>query len=188
MKKILIVCGSSQTSELLTNLIESHDNYSIKAVSETQEADNLIKNTDSDIIIICSPLPEKALIELAINASEKTTAGVMIICSAEDYEKISEKAERFGIYIMTKPVNKAVFCSSLRILGLTGARMHNVVTEYNRLENKIEEARLINRAKCILIQYLKLTEPQAHRYIEKQAMDKRLSKLEVAKSILTTYE
>jgi response regulator NasT len=66
--------------------------------------------------------------------------------------------------------------------------MHNVVTEYNRLENKIEEARLINRAECILIQYLKLTEPQAHRYIEKQAMDKRLSKLEVAKSILTTYE
>ena len=66
--------------------------------------------------------------------------------------------------------------------------MLSVMKEYSKLQTKIEESRLINRAKCILIQYLKLTEPQAHRYIEKQAMDQRISKLEVAKNILKTYE
>ena len=57
-----------------------------------------------------------------------------------------------------------------------------------KLQSKIEEIRLVNRAKCVLIQYLKLTEPQAHRYIEKQAMDTRQTKKDVAEKILKTYE
>ncbi len=52
----------------------------------------------------------------------------------------------------------------------------------------MEETKLVNRAKCVLIQNLKLTESQAHRYIEKQAMDTRQTKKEIAQKILTTYE
>ena len=40
----------------------------------------------------------------------------------------------------------------------------------------------------VLIEYLKLTEPQAHRYIEKQAMDLGLTRRQVALNILKTYE
>lgn len=47
---------------------------------------------------------------------------------------------------------------------------------------------MVDRAKCLLIQYQNLTEPQAHRFIEKQAMDRRLTRLDVARQILTTYE
>lgn len=50
------------------------------------------------------------------------------------------------------------------------------------------EARLIERAKEVLMEYLKMTEAQAHRYIEKQAMDMRITRREVAESILKTYE
>jgi response regulator NasT len=60
--------------------------------------------------------------------------------------------------------------------------------ENAKLQVKLDEIKMVNRAKCVLMQYLKLTEPQAHRYIEKQAMDTRETKLEVAKSILLRYE
>ena len=56
------------------------------------------------------------------------------------------------------------------------------------VEEKIEEIRIVNRAKCLLIEQLKMTEPEAHRYIEKQAMDTRLSKREVAEHIIRTYD
>ena len=55
-------------------------------------------------------------------------------------------------------------------------------------QNKLEEIRLIDRAKCVLIQYLNMTEQQAHRYIEKQSMDLRQSRVVTAESILKTYE
>ena len=56
------------------------------------------------------------------------------------------------------------------------------------VEEKIEEIRLINRAKWLLIECLSMTEADAHRYIEKQSMDLRVSKREVAESIIKTYQ
>ena len=53
---------------------------------------------------------------------------------------------------------------------------------------KIDEIRLVDRAKCALIQYLSMTEAQAHRYIEKQAMDRRTTRGRVAQSIIEIYE
>ena len=55
------------------------------------------------------------------------------------------------------------------------------------IEEKMEEIRIVNRAKWILIRELKLDEPETHRYIEKQAMDRCISKRIVAEEIIKTY-
>lgn len=55
------------------------------------------------------------------------------------------------------------------------------------IEEKMEEIRIVNRAKWLLISELKLDESEAHRYIEKQAMDRCVSKKTVAKEIIKTY-
>ena len=55
------------------------------------------------------------------------------------------------------------------------------------IEEKMEEIRIVNRAKWILIRELKLNEQEAHRYIEKQAMDRCVSKKVIAEEIIKTY-
>ena len=55
-------------------------------------------------------------------------------------------------------------------------------------EEKMEEIRIINRAKWLLIEQLKMTENEAHRYIEKQAMDRCVTRRTVAENILSTYK
>ena len=55
------------------------------------------------------------------------------------------------------------------------------------IEEKMEEIRLVNRAKWLLIENLKMTESDAHHYIEKQAMDRCSSKKEIALGIIKTY-
>ena len=60
--------------------------------------------------------------------------------------------------------------------------------ENSKLRGKIEEIRLVDRAKCLLIQYLDMTEPEAHRAIEKEAMDRRVTRKEIAKEIVSRYE
>ena len=51
----------------------------------------------------------------------------------------------------------------------------------------MEEIRQVNRAKWLLIEQLKMTETDAHRYIEKQAMDRCVSRREIAMGIIKTY-
>ena len=56
------------------------------------------------------------------------------------------------------------------------------------LENRLRDAKLIDRAKCTLVEYLRISESDAHRQIQKRAMDMRLPLAAVAKDILKTYE
>lgn len=72
---------------------------------------------------------------------------------------------------------------------LTSARERLRQTEKKVLsvEEKIDEIRLVNRAKWLLISELKMTEPDAHRYIEKQAMDRCVQKRRIAEEIIKTY-
>ena len=51
----------------------------------------------------------------------------------------------------------------------------------------MNEIRIVNRAKWLLIGELKMTEPDAHRYIEKQAMDRCVSRCQIAEEIIRTY-
>ena len=188
LDKTLIISGSEQALSLLSDLMKSFNGSQTVSASSGNEARRLINRTDFDMVIISTPLPDEFGNELAATIAEKTSAGVMLICKADIAEEISEKVEVYGVCVLAKPLNKTLFFHSVKLLQATRARMLSVMKEYSKLQTKIEESRLINRAKCILIQYLKLTEPQAHRYIEKQAMDQRISKLEVAKNILKTYE
>ena len=55
------------------------------------------------------------------------------------------------------------------------------------MEDKMKEIRLVNRAKWILIDVMNMTEADAHRYIEKHAMDECITKREVSENIIKTY-
>jgi response regulator NasT len=56
------------------------------------------------------------------------------------------------------------------------------------LKQQIKDLKFIDRAKLVLITYLKITEPEAHRFIEKQAMDQRITRREVCMNILKKYD
>ena len=53
---------------------------------------------------------------------------------------------------------------------------------------QLSDMKIVNRAKSMLMQYLNLTEEQAHRHIQKQAMDLRKTQRAVAEDILKTYQ
>ncbi len=60
--------------------------------------------------------------------------------------------------------------------------------EITKKELSNEDKQLILRAKFALMHYLKMTEEQAHKFIEKQSMNLRQSKVKTAISILNTYD
>ncbi len=63
--------------------------------------------------------------------------------------------------------------------------MNNIIQSNRRLQDKLEELRLVDRAKCILIALEGMSEEEAHKYIEKNAMDMRMSKKQIAQKIIS---
>ena len=67
-------------------------------------------------------------------------------------------------------------------------RLSRSRSEYAALRGKLDDARLINRAKLLLISRLKMSEDEAHRFLERSAMDGCMKLRTVAESIIRTYE
>ena len=90
--------------------------------------------------------------------------------------------------VLSKPMSTQLFTQSMRLLCGTRERLRGLEKKNATIEEKMEEIRLVNRAKWLLIGELNMTEQEAHRYIEKQAMDRCVTKRAVAEQILSTYK
>ena len=93
----------------------------------------------------------------------------------------------YGVFMLAKPLSRQLMETALDWMESARERLRRLEKKTISVEEKMEEIRVVNRAKWILISELKMDEPQAHRYIEKQAMDRCLSRKEIAEEIIRTY-
>lgn len=141
-----------------------------------------------ELIIINAPLPDEMGIELACDLAGRSHAGMILLVKRDIFSEIAGKAERHGVLTVAKPFSRQLFRQILSLSLATNARITGLEQENRRLQNRIDDMKIINRAKWTLTQYLQMSEDQAHHYIEKQAMDMRLPVREIAESIIKMYE
>ena len=188
MESVLIISSSDKSLNFLFDLLKATSYSQITIAKSGGEARRLVNQNDYDIVIINTPLSDEFGHELALSVTEKSNSGIILMVRNEIADDISAKVEKFGVFVVAKPISLPFFHQALKLVSASRQRMMGLETKNIALKSKIEEIRLVDRAKCVLIQYLNMTEPQAHRYIEKQAMDMRQTKREIAQCILKTYE
>ena len=188
MDNILIVSNTGTTMAIISDFMRSENFSRIVTAQNASQARRAITDSDFDLIIIDTPLGDEYGDEFAVTASEKTTAGIVLIVNHSNVYEILNKVEEYGIFALSKPTTPDFFYQAAKLLTASKKRMQNLENENTRLQKKIEEIRIVNRAKLVLIQVLKMTENQAQHYIEKQSMDLRQSKVNTAENILRTYE
>ena len=93
-----------------------------------------------------------------------------------------------GVLVIARPINRHLFHHYLQFTDCFRTRMLRVERENEKLKTMVEDMKVLDRAKLLLVTCLNMSEEQAHRYLEKQAMDLRVSRLEVAKQVIQTYQ
>lgn len=188
MENALLLSGSQKGREGLTQLLKENGFLTAAVCENGGEARRTLIQNDFSLVVINTPLTDEFGHELALTVAQTTSAGVVMLVKNEFADDISAKVENDGVLVIAKPLNRLIFSQTIKLAASVRRRLIGLQNENIKLQNKIEEIRLVNRAKCTLIQYLGLTEAQAHRYIEKQAMDMRQTRRETARSILSMYE
>ena len=188
MKSVLIVSYSDKGIEFFTDLLNTADLHQIVSIKSCGEARRLLLEQSFDLIIINAPLKDETGEAFARQISSRSVSQAMLVVKSEYYDAVSAVCEDDGVLTIAKPVNKALFWSALKLAKSAQNRLKRELAENTKLKQKIEDIRIVDRAKCILISYMNMSEKEAHRYIEKQAMDTRSAKREVAEGILKTYE
>lgn len=188
MDSVLIVSNTPNTLNIISRLLSTRQLSRVATCSTGQDARCTLVDGYFDLVIIDAPLPDEGGDDFALYAAERGGAGVILIVEGSAIYDMASDVEDAGVFILPKPISPELFSQAAKLLMACRARMKVLENENNRLHRKIEEIRLVDRAKCVLIQTLNMTETQAHRYIEKQAMDLRTSKTDVAEGVLKTYE
>lgn len=181
----------SHTEKSIAFFKENLNMFSCKSVAvamSCSEARRLVSEKVFDLVIINTPLTDESGESLSRHISLNTASQVILLIKTEFYDAVSEVVEDCGVITVAKPVNKNLFWAALKFTKAANSKIKQVQNENNRLLQKIEDIKTIDRAKCILISCMNLSENEAHRHIEKLAMDKRMPRRAVAEEILKTYE
>lgn len=185
---VLIVTASERFTDSIMPLLPMTDYWPVQTASSVAEARRWLADTEFDIVLINTPLPDDFGMHLAIDICTGSGAGVLLLVKNDHYNEIYSKVVRYGVITLSKPTNRQMVAQNLRILCATRERIRQMQAKQATVEEKIKEIRLVNRAKWLLIECLNMTETEAHRYIEKQAMDLRISRREAAENIIKTYK
>ena len=115
-------------------------------------------------------------------------AGVVFLVKAAQAEQLLAPLNEQGVLLLSKPFSNTLFVQAMHMAAASNHRLQRLRQENARLQDKISQIRLVSRAKCCLVEHAHLTEAEAHRRIEKLAMDTRRDRTEIAQEILDSYE
>lgn len=177
MQKITVRCGSDTVNKKVCRFLRENG-FQPRSASEEE---------NGSILALFVSLPKGSWEEKARALANGGTA-VIAIVSPEEAASAERELSGVGGAVLCRPVRPSELLQALRICARVGCRLRALGDENERLKATIGELKLIDRAKCALVGYLGMTEKDAHRFLEKQAMDRRLPRREVALEILKAYE
>lgn len=185
---VLLACASDKFSGAMTALLPPPLYDPPVCVSDGNTARQKLLERGFDLVILSDPLPDGSAVRLALDVCENSGSGVLLFVGADAYPDVSGRLTAAGVLVLQKPATPAAVRQSLTLLCATRERLRRLEERAATMQEKMEEIRLVNRAKWLLIDQLRMTEAQAHRYIEKQAMDRCISRRAVAENILAVYK
>ena len=187
MKKALIVAAHGELRQAIYEALMNCDFDDVIVTDRVDFAREQI--SECEIVYINFPLSgnQDALRFLA-ELTKKPNLSIVALAREISTAALEEALEDTQVFILSKPTTKAVITASVRAARSLTRRIAHAHEVQNQLRTKLEDIKLLNRAKSCLISYLGMTEPQAHRYIQKHAMDARITPREVSEEILKTYE
>ena len=184
---VLVVSASDAFNSTLIPLLPDSKFYPVRFETSVNAAKRALAGRTYDFVVINSPLPDDAGVRFAMDLSGLKSSVALLMVRSDVYAPTYNRVAEYGVYVLPKPTSKPIVSQAIDWMIATRERLKKFEKKTVSTEEKMQEIRIVNRAKWVLIDSLKMTEADAHRYIEKQAMDRCISKREIAEEIIKTY-
>ena len=136
-----------------------------------------------DLIVMDIKMPDLD----GLSAAEKTAElkiPVVLLTAFSQQELVTRAAEVGAMAFLVKPFSPQDLLPAIEIALSRHAQLIALETEILDLGERLETRKLVERAKAVLSEKMKLTEPEAFRWIQKASMDRRLSMADVSRTVL----
>lgn len=181
---VLAVSSSEKFRQALPELFGVPTFSPVVTAVGAEAAKRALMEREFDIVVVNSPLSDGSGTSLAVDAVSSGKTTVLFLSRAEQFDETFSLLAPRGVFVVQKPVSRSVMNLISGWLVSARENLRNTEKKTLSIEEKMTEIRFVNRAKWLLITKKRMSEPDAHRFVEKSAMDQCRSKLEVARDII----
>jgi AmiR/NasT family two-component response regulator len=183
--KVLIVDDHAPSRAAVGEAVSAQGGQVVGNGSRMEDVARLIERHRPDVAVVAVELTDGDGVEAARQAMLTRPCALVLLTSRTGPEVAARAVEAGVLGFLAKPLRQEELGPAL---DLAVSRFHDLEVmrrENQELKRRLESRKLVDRAKALLIQRLGLTEPEAHRRIQKTAMDTRRTMADVAQSVLS---
>jgi response regulator NasT len=150
-----------------------------------EQAVELVVEHRPDLVVLDVKMPKLDGISAASKIAEQRLAPVVILTAFSQRDLVERAREAGAMAYVVKPFGKDDLVPAIEMARSRFTELKQLETEVADLTERLETRKLVDRAKGILQESLGVSEPEAFRWIQKTAMDLRLSMRDVAEGVVT---
>ena len=184
---VLIVSSSEKFHSAMAEMLPEKNFRPLVHVPTATAAQRAFAERSFDFVFVNSPLKDDVGVSFALDCSSLHGALVLFIAGSEIFADVSFKLSENGVFALQKPLSKQTLENSMRWMITAKNRINLLEKKTAKIEDKMDEIRLVNRAKWLLISNEGMLEPEAHRFLEKEAMNRCIPKAQLAKEVIEKY-
>ena len=180
---VLIVSSSEQFNMVVKKVLPDRRFNVIEVRKSASAARRELLVREYDIVIINAPLQDGMGTDFVMDLVEKNSVGVLFAVPSELYCSANDHLIEYGVLTVSKPVKTEELERNIKLLVAMNDRLDRLKKKLVSVNEKLDELRLVSRAKLILVEK-GMSEKDAHEHIIREAMNRGLTKKQVAEEIV----
>ncbi|MGK2321089.1 ANTAR domain-containing response regulator [Gordonia rhizosphera] len=183
------VLVAEDDSLIRMDLIEMLREEGYEVVGEApngQVAVDLTEQLTPDLVIMDVKMPVRDGIDAAMEIAQKKLAPVVMLTAFSQREFIEKARDAGAMAYLVKPFTKADLVPAIEVAVSRYNELSALEKEVATLSDRLETRKLVERAKGLLMEKQSLTEPEAFKWIQRAAMDRRTTMKAVAQVVVET--
>ena len=189
---ILAAAGKEESIQLLRQILKGVSGAGQLRIQQAVTLEQIRRGVSgagaqapADLLIAVMPLSDGTGVEGIIDVAQRHPQLMSILLVRQEaYEQVTYQCRNQQIFVIAMPFKRQVLAEAASFMLRIRTVIDDKDKELARMRKNLNEIRIMTSAKIRLMQTRQMTEEEAHYYLEKEAMDRSLSKKEVAEEIL----
>jgi AmiR/NasT family two-component response regulator len=183
-KRVLIAEDEALIRLDLSEMLAEEGFEVVGQAADGEQAVALATELRPDLVIMDVKMPKKDGIDAAADIVGEQIAPVVILTAFSQRELIERARDAGAMAYLVKPFTKSDLLPAIELAVARYAETNALRKEVADISQRLEARKIIDRAKGLLMTHQKMTEPEAFRWIQRTAMDRRTSMQAVANAVL----
>ncbi|OBK86634.1 transcriptional regulator [Mycolicibacter heraklionensis] len=187
-RRVLIAEDEALIRLDLAEMLREEGYEVVGEAGDGQEAVELAELLHPDLVILDVKMPRRDGIDAASEIAAKRIAPIVILTAFSQRDLVERARDAGAMAYLVKPFTAGDLVPAIELALSRAEEITALEREVSNLTDQLETRKLVERAKGVLQTVHGFTEPEAFKWIQRAAMDKRTTMRQVAEVVLENVE